>query len=165
MLATIPVTSENHIYFVSDPKCTASLPSFCVFLQRDPAGYCPTTSLCKLLPNKGGMCSRNGWCLRQEWGQQRKAINVKFHLIHPVLLKKSLSHFCSKEIFTHYIFHVFPAAIQTFASPALHPLWLASNPNLLLSFLHRKVQLSLYPFPAHHSYAKGISASQGNTPI
>lgn len=136
----------------SDPEWPPSPPPFCVFLHSDCAGPCPTPSLFKLLPNEGNVCSRNDCCLRQQWGQQRKCINVDFHLIHTVLFKKSLNYSCSKEIFTYYIFHLYPAAIQSSPCTSLHHPHLTSNPKMPLNFLCGKIQLTLFPSHAHPRY-------------
>lgn len=145
------------MHFDSYPKCSVSPPPLPVFL-RDPAGPCPTTSLCKLLPDEGCMGSRNCCCLRQRWGQQRKAIRGKFHLIHPVFLKKSLSH-APKKFSTTLSSMYSLRQYDPLVPPPLRSLWLASNPKIPFNFSHRRVPLSLDPFPAHHSYAKGVSSS------
>lgn len=46
-------------------------------------------------------------------------------------------------------FPFIPCCYTTPLHPPLRPLWIASNPNIPLSFLCSRVRLSLYPFPAH----------------
>ena len=144
-----PVAGENRVFQLWPWECCSSTSGLC---------FCMVTRLGLPHPFPTGATSYGSLATTTTVGQRRKEINVQCHLIHPVLVKQSFSHFGPKEIFPHRVFGLLPVALQPlppYISPRCHRLWLASNPKIPPNFPGSRALLSLYPFAAHPRYGEG----------